>query len=40
VSGEKNELAAEMDKLKGVLIKNEYEFKLYQQEISNLRTEL
>lgn len=40
ITGEKNELAAELDKLKGLLLKNEYEFKLYQQEINSLRAEI
>lgn len=33
-------MQAEIDKYKGLLIKNEYEFKLYQQEINTLRTEI
>jgi hypothetical protein len=40
ITHEKSELTSELDKLKGILLKNEYEFKLYQQEISNLRTEI
>lgn len=39
-NSEKNEVLAELDRMKGLVLKNEYEFKLYQQEINNLKTEL
>jgi chromosome segregation ATPase len=39
-NSEKNEVLADLDRMKGLVLKNEYEFKLYQQEINNLKTEL
>lgn len=30
-NSEKADLVSQMDKLKGILLKNEYQFKLYQQ---------
>jgi uncharacterized coiled-coil DUF342 family protein len=38
LNNEKGELVGELDKLKGLILKGEYEFKLYQQEMSNLRS--
>ena len=39
-NNEKSNLLAQIDKYKGLILKNQFEFKLYQQEIQTLRTEL